>query len=102
MKRLTHLMTYLVIISSLALLWSCSNDDNTVRQDDTPVRIGIAWRGDSTVIHLRQYAAERARGGSSTRGAADASRFMGYEDALCYFRALVKQGEQIQLKSYRI
>ena len=29
MKRLTHLMTYLVIISSLALLWSCSNDDNT-------------------------------------------------------------------------
>ena len=50
MKRLTHLMTYLVIISSLALLWSCSNDDNTVRQDDTPVRIGIAWRGDSTAI----------------------------------------------------
>jgi len=50
MKRLTHLMTYLVIISSLALMWSCSNDDNTVRQNDTPVRIGIAWRGDSTAI----------------------------------------------------
>jgi len=50
MKRLTHLMTYLFIISNLVLMWSCSNVDNAARQDDTPVRIGIAWRGDSTAI----------------------------------------------------
>lgn len=50
MKRLTHLVTNIVLISSLVLLLSCSTDDNAARKDDNPVRIGIAWRGDSTAI----------------------------------------------------
>ena len=50
MKRLTHLVTNIVLISSLVFLLSCSTDDNAARKDDNPVRIGIAWRGDSTAI----------------------------------------------------
>ena len=38
------------LFSSLMLLGSCTIDDNAVRQDDTPVRIGIAWRGETTAI----------------------------------------------------
>ena len=38
------------LICGLALFSSCSNSDNAAGQDDTPVRIGIAWRGDSTSI----------------------------------------------------
>ena len=38
------------LISGLALFSSCSNSDNSAQQDETPVRIGIAWRGDSTSI----------------------------------------------------
>ena len=36
MKRLTYLLVIFTLISSLAFLWSCSTDDNAVRQDDTP------------------------------------------------------------------
>jgi len=50
MKRLTLLVIVIVLISGLALLSSCSNSDNDAKQDDAPVRIGIAWRGDSTSI----------------------------------------------------
>lgn len=39
-----------VFISCLVLQWSSCTDDNAARQDDTPLRIGIAWRGDSTAI----------------------------------------------------
>jgi len=81
MKRLTHLVTNIVIISSLALIWSCSNDDNAVRLDDNPVRIGLQYHPEVAVA-------------KHANGAADASRFMDYEDALCYFRALVKLGEK--------
>ena len=50
MKIYTYIIYAVALISSLALFSSCSNDDNAERQDDTPVRIGIAWRGDSTAI----------------------------------------------------
>ena len=39
-----------IALISLALFPSCSNSDNAAKQDDTPIRIGIAWRGDSTSI----------------------------------------------------
>ena len=50
MKIYTYIIYAVALISSLALFSSCSNDDNAELQDDTPVRIGIAWRGDSTAI----------------------------------------------------
>ena len=45
-------MKYLValVLFGAGLFSSCCSDDNAVRQDDMPVRIGIAWRGDSTAI----------------------------------------------------
>ena len=127
MKRLTHLVTNIVLISSLVFLLSCSTDDNAARKDDNPVRIGIAWRGDSTAITfvsalqsvegtpLKVTAVTKTSGidvieavervdkpffiglqyhpevavSKHANGAADASRFMDYEDALCYFQALV-------------
>ena len=52
----TYKYTRIVIIYAIALICglaffsSCSNSDNAVGQNDTPVRIGIAWRGDSTSI----------------------------------------------------
>lgn len=49
MKIYTYIIYTVTLISSLALFSSCSNDDNATQQDDT-VRIGIAWRGDSTAI----------------------------------------------------
>ena len=45
-----HSITLTVFISCLVLLWSSCTGENTARQDDTPLRIGIAWRGDSTAI----------------------------------------------------
>lgn len=50
MKRYKYFTHFVVYICSWVLLWSCSNDDSTAQQDDIPVRIGIAWRGDSTAI----------------------------------------------------
>ena len=107
-----HSITLTVFISCSLLLWSSCTGENTARQDDTPLRIGIAWRGDSTAITKTngvdiieavertdkpffiglQYHPEVAVTKHSN-GAADASRFMSYEDALCYFRALVNQGK---------
>ena len=45
-------MKYLValVLFGAGLFSSCCSDDNAALQDDTPVRIGIAWRGDSTAI----------------------------------------------------
>ena len=48
---------------------------------DKPFFIGIQYHPEVAVA-------------KHTSGVADASRFMSYEDALCYFRALVKQGMQ--------
>lgn len=50
MNRFTQWAVATVLISCIVLLWSCSTDDNAVKKDETPVRIGIAWRGDSTAI----------------------------------------------------
>jgi len=54
-----------------------------VERTDKPFFIGLQYHPEVAVA-------------KHANGAADASRFMDYEDALCYFRALVKQGEQIQ------
>ena len=50
MRRLIHWVVAVTIISSLMPLWACSNNDNAAGQDEAPLRIGIAWRGDSTAI----------------------------------------------------
>ena len=76
MKRLTHLVTNIVLISSLVFLLSCSTDDNAARKDDKPFFIGLQYHPEVAVS-------------KHANGAADASRFMDYEDALCYFQALV-------------
>ncbi len=50
MKKYTYIIYAVALISGLALFSSCSNSDNAAGLDDTPIRIGIAWRGDSTSI----------------------------------------------------
>ena len=40
----------ILAICGLGILTSCTNSGSAVRQDDAPVRIGIAWRGDITAI----------------------------------------------------
>ena len=50
MKKYTYIIYAVAFISGLALFSSCSNSDNAAGLDDTPIRIGIAWRGDSTSI----------------------------------------------------
>ena len=52
-----------------------------VERTDKPFFVGLQYHPEMAVA-------------KHASGAADASRFMDYEDALCYFRALVKQGEQ--------
>ena len=90
MKRLTHLVTNIVLISSLVFLLSCSTDDNAARKDDNPVRIGIAWRGDSTAItFVSALQSVRETGAVPVVLPLLKSPFMDYEDALCYFQALV-------------
>ena len=53
-----------------------------VERTDKPFFIGLQYHPEVAVS-------------KHANGAADASRFMDYEDALRYFRALVKQGKQI-------
>jgi len=53
-----------------------------VERTDKPFFIGLQY-------HLEVAVAKHAN------GAADASRFMDYDSALCYFRALIKQGVQM-------
>jgi len=62
---------------------SCISIIEAVERTDKPFFIGLQYHPEVAVA-------------KHANGAADASRFMDYEDALCYFRALVKQGEQIQ------
>lgn len=50
MKKYTYIIYTIALISGWALFSSCNNSDNAAGQDDNPVRIGIAWRGDSTSI----------------------------------------------------
>ena len=50
MKKYTYIIYAVALICGWVLFSSCSNSDNAVGQNDTPVRIGIAWRGDSTSI----------------------------------------------------
>ena len=50
-----------------------------VERTDKPFFIGVQYHPEVAVA-------------KHASGAADASRFMSYEDAICYFRALVKQG----------
>ena len=50
MRRYKYFTHFVVFLCGMALLWSCSNDDSSAGHDDNPVRIGIAWRGDSTAI----------------------------------------------------
>lgn len=50
-----------------------------VERTDKPFFIGIQYHPEVAVS-------------KHVSGATDASRFMSYEDAICYFRALVKQG----------
>ncbi|MBQ6378649.1 MAG: gamma-glutamyl-gamma-aminobutyrate hydrolase family protein [Prevotella sp.] len=51
MKRINlWLLVAILVICNFNLLTSCTNANNAAKQDDTPVRIGIAWRGDSTSI----------------------------------------------------
>ena len=50
MKKYAYIIYAVAFISGLALFSSCSNSDNAAGLDDTPIRIGIAWRGDSTSI----------------------------------------------------
>jgi hypothetical protein len=38
------------LICGMMLFGLCITDDNTVRQDDAPARIGMAWRGEITAI----------------------------------------------------
>ena len=40
----------ILAICSSGILASCANSDNAVRKDGAPIRIGIAWRGDSMAI----------------------------------------------------
>lgn len=56
-----------------------------VERTDKPFFIGLQYHPEVSVS-------------KHANGAADASRFMSYEDALCYFRALVKQGMQRRQK----
>ena len=50
MRKFFSWVLAIVLISGWPLFSSCSNSDNSNKQNDTPVRIGIAWRGDSTSI----------------------------------------------------
>lgn len=50
MKIYTRIICAVTLITGLVPFSSCSNGDHAVQQDDNPVYIGIAWRGDSTSI----------------------------------------------------
>ena len=52
-----------------------------VERTDKPFFIGLQYHPEVAVA-------------KHSNGAADASRFMDYDSALCYFRALIKQGAQ--------
>ena len=68
------------LISGWTLFSSCSNRDNAARQDDTPVRIGIAWRGDSTsTSYIGTVQSVREAGGVPVPLPLLKSPFMEYE-----------------------
>ena len=139
-KRTTpEFIMELIVLALICLTFFplCSNGDNAAQKNDTPIRIGIAWRGDSTSISytsalqsvreagaiavplpllkspfmkyegdelLAQYIDEHGfflglqyhpevAVAKHANGAADASRFMDYDSALCYFRALIKHNQ---------
>ena len=76
-KRLSHLplkVTAVTETSGISII-------EAVERTDKPFFVGLQYHPEMAVA-------------KHASGAADASRFMDYEDALCYFRALVKQGEQ--------
>ena len=50
MQKMMHWVMLALVICGSGVLASCTNSDNVVKQDDTQIRIGIAWRGDSTSI----------------------------------------------------
>jgi len=47
MKRDFRLLLYTALVCSVGVFSACAKGN---RRDDTPIRIGIAWRGDSTSI----------------------------------------------------
>lgn len=51
MKKMMQWMLAAILICGASVLTACSSsEDNPVGGGDTPVRIGIAWRGDSTSV----------------------------------------------------
>ena len=90
MKKLIRLVMAVTLISGLTLFPSCSNGDNAAQKDGTPVRIGIAWRGDSTSIsYTSTLQSVREAGAVPVPLPLLKSPFMEYDSALCYFSALI-------------
>lgn len=82
-------MQMLSVVSGTAVTQTSGIDIiEAVERTDKPFFIGIQYHPEVAVS-------------KHSNGAADASRFMDYDQALCYFRALVAKGKGIRNSRYQ-
>lgn len=94
MNRMIQWVMVVILAFGTMVQTSCSNHDDDTVQNDDPVRIGIAWRGDSTsTSYTSTLQSVREAGAVPVPLPLLKSPFMDYDNALCYFRALVKQAK---------